>query len=100
MVGHSYKAQIDSATLSDFAMGRKRRSRKLPERTISRLGPGDQYQRANGDVGLVALLIAVFPANHYMAMHPVEAGAAAIEPVRVAWRVHSPTPLKRAAALS
>ena len=26
--------------------------------------------------GLVALLIAVFPANLYMAMHPVEAGAA------------------------
>ena len=30
--------------------------------------------------GLVALLIAVFPANLYMAMHPVEAGAAAIAP--------------------
>jgi uncharacterized membrane protein len=31
--------------------------------------------------GLVALLIAVFPANVYMAMHPVEAGAAGIAPV-------------------
>jgi uncharacterized membrane protein len=31
--------------------------------------------------GLVALLIAVFPANIYMAMHPVEAGAASIAPV-------------------
>jgi len=30
---------------------------------------------------LVALLIAVFPANLYMAMHPVEAGAAGIAPV-------------------
>jgi len=30
--------------------------------------------------GLVALLIAVFPANVYMAMHPVEAGAANIAP--------------------
>jgi uncharacterized membrane protein len=29
---------------------------------------------------LVALLIAVFPANLYMAMHPVEAGAAGIAP--------------------
>jgi uncharacterized membrane protein len=31
--------------------------------------------------GLVALLIAVFPANLYMATHPVEAGAASIAPV-------------------
>ena len=31
--------------------------------------------------GLVALLIAVFPANVYMALHPVEAGAAGIAPV-------------------
>jgi uncharacterized membrane protein len=31
--------------------------------------------------GLVALLIAVFPANLYMATNPVEAGAAAIAPV-------------------
>jgi uncharacterized membrane protein len=31
--------------------------------------------------GLIALLIAVFPANLYMAMHPVEAGAASIAPV-------------------
>jgi uncharacterized membrane protein len=31
--------------------------------------------------GLVALLVAVFPANLYMAMHPVEAGAAGIAPV-------------------
>jgi uncharacterized membrane protein len=31
--------------------------------------------------GLVALLIAVFPANLYMAMHPAEAGASAIAPV-------------------
>jgi uncharacterized membrane protein len=30
--------------------------------------------------GLVALLIAVFPANLYMAMHPAEGGAAAIPP--------------------
>ncbi len=30
--------------------------------------------------GLVALLIAVFPANIYMAMHPTEAGAASITP--------------------
>ena len=32
--------------------------------------------------GLVVLLIAVFPANLYMALHPVEAGAASITPVR------------------
>jgi uncharacterized membrane protein len=31
--------------------------------------------------GLVALLTAVFPANVYMAMHPIEAGAAAIDPL-------------------
>jgi len=31
--------------------------------------------------GLVALLLAVFPANVYMALHPVEAGAASIAPV-------------------
>jgi uncharacterized membrane protein len=31
--------------------------------------------------GLVALLIAVFPANIYMAVHPVEAGASAIASV-------------------
>jgi uncharacterized membrane protein len=31
--------------------------------------------------GLVALLIAVFPAILYMAMHPVEAGAAGIAPM-------------------
>jgi uncharacterized membrane protein len=31
--------------------------------------------------GLVALLIAVFPANIYMATNPVEAGAESIEPV-------------------
>ena len=31
--------------------------------------------------GLVALLVAVFPANLYMAMHPAEAGAAGIVPV-------------------
>jgi len=31
--------------------------------------------------GLVALLIAVFPANIYMATHPIEAGAASIAPV-------------------
>jgi uncharacterized membrane protein len=32
-------------------------------------------------LGLVALLIAVFPANVYMALHPNEAGAASIAPV-------------------
>jgi uncharacterized membrane protein len=31
--------------------------------------------------GLVVLLVAVFPANVYMALHPVEAGAASIAPV-------------------
>jgi uncharacterized membrane protein len=31
--------------------------------------------------GLIALLIAVFPANIYMAAHPIEAGAASIAPV-------------------
>jgi uncharacterized membrane protein len=31
--------------------------------------------------GLIALLIAVFPANLYMATNPVEAGAASIDPV-------------------
>lgn len=30
--------------------------------------------------GLVVLLVAVFPANLYMATHPVEAGAAAVSP--------------------
>ncbi len=34
--------------------------------------------------GLVALLIAVFPANLYMAMHPLDAGAVGIAPV-VRW---------------
>jgi uncharacterized membrane protein len=31
--------------------------------------------------GIVALLIAVFPANLHMAMHPTEAGAASIAPI-------------------
>jgi len=31
--------------------------------------------------GLVALLVAVFPANIHMAMHPAEAGASAIAPM-------------------
>lgn len=31
--------------------------------------------------GLILLLIAVFPANIFMAMHPVEAGAASIAPI-------------------
>ena len=31
--------------------------------------------------GLVALLVAVFPANVYMATNPIEAGAASIAPV-------------------
>jgi hypothetical protein len=31
--------------------------------------------------GLIALLIAVFPANIYMATHPIDAGAASIAPV-------------------
>jgi uncharacterized membrane protein len=31
--------------------------------------------------GLVALLIAVFPANIYMALHPVETGAVSIAPL-------------------
>ena len=31
--------------------------------------------------GLIALLIAVFPANTYMATHPIEAGAVSIAPV-------------------
>jgi uncharacterized membrane protein len=31
--------------------------------------------------GLIALLIAVFPANVYMATNPIEAGAASIAPV-------------------
>jgi uncharacterized membrane protein len=31
--------------------------------------------------GLIALLIAVFPANIYMATHPIEAGAVSIAPV-------------------
>jgi len=34
--------------------------------------------------GLVALLLAVFPANIYMAFHPVEAGAAAV-PAALLW---------------
>ena len=37
--------------------------------------------RKTASWGLVALLIAVFPANVYMAQHPIEAGAAAIAPV-------------------
>ncbi len=32
-------------------------------------------------LGLVALLVAVFPANYYMATNPIDAGAAAIAPV-------------------
>jgi uncharacterized membrane protein len=39
-----------------------------------------QTQRAAA-WGLVALLIAVFPANIYMATHPIEAGATSIAPV-------------------
>jgi len=31
--------------------------------------------------GLVALLVAVFPANIYMATNPIEAGAASIAPI-------------------
>lgn len=34
--------------------------------------------------GLVALLVAVFPANWYMALHPVAAGAASI-PTAILW---------------
>lgn len=37
--------------------------------------------RRNAAWGLIALLIAVFPANIYMATNPIEAGAAAIPPV-------------------
>jgi uncharacterized membrane protein len=31
--------------------------------------------------GLILLLIAVFPANVFMAMHPIEAGVASVTPV-------------------
>jgi uncharacterized membrane protein len=37
--------------------------------------------RRNAAWGLVALLIAVFPANVYMATNPIDAGAASIAPV-------------------
>jgi uncharacterized membrane protein len=37
--------------------------------------------RRNAAWGLVALLIAVFPANIYMATNPIDAGAASIRPV-------------------
>ena len=37
--------------------------------------------RRNAAWGLIALLIAVFPANIYMATNPIEAGAASIAPV-------------------
>jgi len=37
--------------------------------------------RRNAAWGLVALLIAVFPANIYMATNPIDAGAASIAPV-------------------
>lgn len=37
--------------------------------------------RRNAAWGLVALLVAVFPANLYMATNPVEAGAASIAPI-------------------
>jgi uncharacterized membrane protein len=37
--------------------------------------------RRNAAWGLVALLIAVFPANIYMATNPIDAGAASIPPV-------------------
>jgi uncharacterized membrane protein len=40
--------------------------------------------RRGAALGLVALLIAVFPANIYMATNPVEAGAASLPPV-VLW---------------
>ena len=36
--------------------------------------------RRSAALGLVALLVAVFPANVYMATNPVEAGASAIPP--------------------
>jgi uncharacterized membrane protein len=36
--------------------------------------------RRSAALGLVALLIAVFPANVYMATNPIEAGAAALPP--------------------
>jgi uncharacterized membrane protein len=37
--------------------------------------------RRNAALGLIALLIAVFPANIYMATNPIDAGAASIAPV-------------------
>jgi uncharacterized membrane protein len=37
--------------------------------------------RRNAAWGLVALLVAVFPANIYMATNPIEAGAVSIAPV-------------------
>ena len=37
--------------------------------------------RSAAEWGLVALLISVFPANIYMATHPIEAGANSIAPV-------------------
>jgi uncharacterized membrane protein len=45
-------------------------------------GVGLLVPRARRDAawGLVALLIAVFPANIYMAWNPIEAGAASIPP--------------------
>ena len=45
------------------------------------LGTARTGNAQGGGVGLVALLIAVFPANLYMAMHPAKAGAASIAPV-------------------
>jgi uncharacterized membrane protein len=44
------------------------------------LGPLVPTTRRRAAWGLVAELIAVFPANIYMAVHPVEAGAARIAP--------------------
>jgi uncharacterized membrane protein len=39
------------------------------------------HTRRTAGWGLVALLIAVFPANLYMATNPIQAGAVSIEPV-------------------
>jgi uncharacterized membrane protein len=62
--------------------------------------------RRSAALGLVALLIAVFPANIYMATNPVEAGTASLpaaalwgrlllQPVLIWWVLWCTTPLTR-----
>ena len=51
--------------------------------------------RRTAALGLIALLVAVFPANVYMATNPVEAGASALPPAALWGQVAAPARLYR-----